>query len=356
MLSCPACQAELEKWQIECHHCGQALSSDSIPVVDSVEVHKKDIQTAFREWMEQGNQALKRQSFDEAHACFAEALKRVSGLSSQRINEIKARKKLADAFVKLNKHSEAVEQLVIANGMSNNEQEKQRILKKIDRLNSGRGYDDLDASDSELVAPSPKERLSSLLFCVLCSRLMTEAEVYKFRSGKSDTATCICGYTGQPLAQKTESLDIDDYISSGLRAPARKERLIEAAQKPVEGGRTKGKAFWLAITLGTFGAHKFYLGDKARGFAYLLLCWTLIPFVVSVYEAILIAQMSRVSFNLSYNIEGVLERLPLDSFEQRESTDDLLSMEVLDDPDDVVDEWSSEDEVRPVGDDNESGQ
>lgn len=356
MLSCPACQADLEKWQIECHHCGQALSSDSIPVVDSAEPVKQDIQTAFSDWMEQGNLALKRQSFDEAHACFGEALKRVSGLTSQRTNEIKARKKLSDAFVKLNKQKEALEQLVMAAGLSKNEQEKVRIQKKIDRLNSGRDQMQKTAGDAELALPSADERLSSLLFCVSCSRLMTEAEVYKFRSGKSDTATCICGYTGQPMAQKSEARDIDDYISSGLRSPARKERLIEAAQKPLEGGRTKGKAFWLALTLGVFGAHKFYLGDKARGLAYLMLCWTLIPLVVSIYEAILIAQMSRVSFNLAYNIEGVLERLPAEVHEHGGSDDDLLSMEVIDDPEDVVDEWSSEDEVRPVGSDvNESG-
>ena len=351
MLSCPACRTDLEKWQIECHHCGQAVSSDAIPIIEDAQISKKDIQVAFLEWMDRGNDLLKRKSFDEAHACFAEALKRVNGLESQRVNEVKVRKKLADAFEKMKKHDEAVAQLVIAADLSRNEEEKVRLQKKIDRINSDRSSQSSQdqqlskRKDSALAPAEEHDRVSALLFCVSCSRLMTEAEVYRFRSGKSEEATCICGFTGTPLAQKSEQVDLEHHISSGLRAPARKERLIEAAQKPVEGGRTKTMAFWLALCLGTFGAHKFYLGDKARGFAYVLLCWTLIPLVVSIYEAILIAQMSRVSFNLAYNIEGVLERLPLESFDQKLSNEDVINMEVTEDPENVVDEWSSEDEI-----------
>ena len=346
MYSCPSCEADLERWQIECHHCGQTVSSDAIPVVEEEVVSRKDIQDAFKDWMVRGKDLLKRKSYDEAHACFAEALKRVGGLESQRLNEIKARRSLADAFEKLQKRDEAVEQLVIAESLSENKKEKATLEKKIDRLNSGRNEEFSENEETELALPGKEERLSSLLFCVSCSRLMSESEVYKFRSGKSDLATCICGYTGVPLAQKSEALDIGSFISSGLKTPSRKKRLIEAAQKPVEGGRTRGKAFWLALLFGTFGAHKFYLGDKGRGFVYLVLAWTLIPLVVSIYEAILIAQMSRVSFNLAYNIESVLERVPLEILGDGETTDDeLIKMEIEDDPDDVVDEWSHEDEV-----------
>lgn len=347
MYSCPSCETDLERWQIECHQCGQTVSSDAIPVIEEEVVSKKDIQDAFNDWMVRGKDLLKRKSYDEAHACFAEAVKRVGGLKSQRLNEIKARRSLADAFEKLQKQDEAVEQLVIAESLSQNKKEKERLQKKIDRLNSGREEEFIENEEAELGVPDIEERLSSLLFCISCSRLMTESEVYQFRSGKSDLATCICGYTGTPLAQKSEAMDIDGLISSGLRSPSRKERLIEAAQKPVEGGRTKGKAFWLALLFGTFGAHKFYLGDKGRGFAYLILAWTLIPLIVSIYEAILIAQMSRVSFNLAYNIESVLDRVPLEVIIDDESNldDNLIKMEISDDPDDVIDEWSHEDEV-----------
>lgn len=345
MFACPTCEADLEMWQIECHHCGQAVSSDAMPIVEQQEVSKQDIVSAFNDWMERGKDSFKRKSYDEAHACFAEALTRVSGLKNQRTNEIKARISLGNAFQKLKKNDEAVEQFVIAEGLSENTKEKDRLRKKIDKLNTGREEEVSAVQESELVVPDEVQRVSSLLFCVSCSRLLTEAEVYRFRSGRSEDATCVCGYTGVPVAHRTDELDIDSYILSGLKSPARKERLIEAAQKPVEKGRTKNRAFWLALVLGTFGAHKFYLGDSARGLIYLLLAWTLIPLIVSIYEAILIAQMSRVSFNLAYNIEGVLERLPVESLEFNTETQDLIAMEVSDDPDDVVDEWSSEDEV-----------
>ena len=346
MFTCPTCEADLERWQIECHHCGQAVSSDAIPIIASQEVSKKEIQKAFKDWMDRGKSLLKRKSYDEAHACFAEALTRVSGLKSQRLNEIKARKSLARAFEKLNKKNEAVEQLVIAVNLSNSKNEKESLQKRIDRLNSGREQEFEKGKDKELGPPDANERISSLLFCVSCSRLMTESEVYQFRAGRSDSATCLCGFKGIPLVHKSDHLNMTDIISSGLKTQSRKERLIEAAQKPLAGGRTQSKAFWLALLLGTFGAHKFYLGDKARGFIYLLLAWTLIPLIVSIYEAILIAQMSRVSFNLAYNIEGILDRVPLESLDEPiKNEEEIISMEITDDPEDVVDEWSSADEV-----------
>ena len=42
----------------------------------------------------------------------------------------------------------------------------------------------------------------------------------------------------------------------------------------------------LAICLGTFGAHKFYQGKSKWGIAYIVLCWTLIPTLVSIVEGI----------------------------------------------------------------------
>ena len=37
----------------------------------------------------------------------------------------------------------------------------------------------------------------------------------------------------------------------------------------------------LAIALGGFGAHKFYLGKILWGIIYLLFCWTGIPTIIS---------------------------------------------------------------------------
>jgi len=42
----------------------------------------------------------------------------------------------------------------------------------------------------------------------------------------------------------------------------------------------------LALLLGGAGIHKFYLNKPVMGIIYLLLCWTFIPAIISLFEAI----------------------------------------------------------------------
>ena len=48
----------------------------------------------------------------------------------------------------------------------------------------------------------------------------------------------------------------------------------------------KGIMSGLAIALGTLGAHKFFQGKTKWGVAYIVLCWTMIPTLVSIVEGI----------------------------------------------------------------------
>ena len=57
----------------------------------------------------------------------------------------------------------------------------------------------------------------------------------------------------------------------------------------------------LAILLGTFGVHKFYLGEKGKGFIYLLFCWTGIPTLLGVINGVSLLLKSDESFNEKYN-------------------------------------------------------
>ena len=79
---------------------------------------------------------------------------------------------------------------------------------------------------------------------------------------------------------------------------------IKQAPQPVQRRRTRrpasGKsrisAGLLALFLGGFGAHKFYLGKGIQGLLYLLFCWTFIPGIVAFFEAIGFFIMSDASF------------------------------------------------------------
>ena len=52
-------------------------------------------------------------------------------------------------------------------------------------------------------------------------------------------------------------------------------------------GKSKLAASLLAIFLGSFGIHKFYLGDNTLGVIYLIFFWTAIPGIVGLIEGIL---------------------------------------------------------------------
>jgi TM2 domain-containing membrane protein YozV len=54
----------------------------------------------------------------------------------------------------------------------------------------------------------------------------------------------------------------------------------------------------LAVLLGHFGVHRFYLGEYGWGIVYLLFCWTFIPTVLGVIEAFFMPGRVR-DFNLA---------------------------------------------------------
>jgi TM2 domain-containing membrane protein YozV len=51
-------------------------------------------------------------------------------------------------------------------------------------------------------------------------------------------------------------------------------------------GKSRPVAIALALLLGTFGAHRFYLGDIAWGIGYFLFFWTGIPGLIAWIEAL----------------------------------------------------------------------
>jgi TM2 domain-containing membrane protein YozV/ribosomal protein L40E len=62
----------------------------------------------------------------------------------------------------------------------------------------------------------------------------------------------------------------------------------------------KTTAALLALFLGGFGLHKFYLGRTGMGLIYLVFCWTLVPAFISLVEGIQFLSMSESEFAMKY--------------------------------------------------------
>jgi TM2 domain-containing membrane protein YozV len=57
----------------------------------------------------------------------------------------------------------------------------------------------------------------------------------------------------------------------------------------------------LAFFLGGFGIHRFYLGQGGLGILHLIFCWTFIPAIISLIDAIIFLTMSDQAFDQKYN-------------------------------------------------------
>ncbi|MEB3309299.1 MAG: TM2 domain-containing protein [Snowella sp.] len=57
----------------------------------------------------------------------------------------------------------------------------------------------------------------------------------------------------------------------------------------------------LALFLGTFGIHQFYLGQNTKGVLYLAFFWTYIPMILGVVDFVKLISMSDQAFAAKYN-------------------------------------------------------
>ena len=64
--------------------------------------------------------------------------------------------------------------------------------------------------------------------------------------------------------------------------------------------KSKTATTLLALVGGSFGLHRFYLGNYIWGALYLALCWSGVPFFLSCAEAIVFLLMSDDSFQERY--------------------------------------------------------
>lgn len=65
--------------------------------------------------------------------------------------------------------------------------------------------------------------------------------------------------------------------------------------------KNKVVAGLLAIFLGGFGIHKFYLGRIGWGVVYLLFCWTYIPSIIGFFEGLVYLLSNENNFHMKYS-------------------------------------------------------
>jgi hypothetical protein len=78
------------------------------------------------------------------------------------------------------------------------------------------------------------------------------------------------------------------YMNAAVSAPSMPAYVLPAKSKSV--------AIVLALLLGGLGLHKFYLGKPVQGILYLVFCWTFIPAVLGIIDAVVYACSSDVIF------------------------------------------------------------
>jgi len=81
--------------------------------------------------------------------------------------------------------------------------------------------------------------------------------------------------------------------------------LSEGPQRPRAGSWRRRKnrktAGLLAIILGGFGVHRFYLGEPLIGVIYLAFSWAVVPSVLALFEGSQLLRMTDDAFNAKYN-------------------------------------------------------
>lgn len=318
MTACQNCQTPIEPKELSCRLCGKPapIEPETATFADLVP-SKNDLEESYRSSLQRGKNALTATDFDDAATSLREAVKRSRMLDDAETKEIEARKLLGQALENQSKIPEAADQYRIISQITSDEILREVWLKKSQDLvaSSNLSFDRLFRHEDFRSLLEEEVRYVPL-YCSGCKRLLAEAEVFGFRRGFSETVQCWCGYHDRPMA-KADAQHSKSLEEAGLRRGQR-SRAIEAANKELPGGHNRMVACILALTLGWAGAHKFYLGDRVLGWIYVIWCWTLVPSLLSIYEAVVLWHMSLVTFNMTYNLDLVLK----DIQPEDEDTDD----------------------------------
>lgn len=136
----------------------------------------------------------------------------------------------------------------------------------------------------------------------------------------SDTTSCFfceaeitktakkCRHCGEWLARECRDCGLalkNARAARGLCSNCEQRTHAVAASRAnlsmVRPRKNRGLAAGMAVLLGGFGAHKFYLGRIGWGFAYLMFSWTLLPSIAGVVEGVKYAMTPEERFQAKYS-------------------------------------------------------
>ena len=108
----------------------------------------------------------------------------------------------------------------------------------------------------------------------------------------------VCPKCGEPLKKKKPSERETKYCVSCGESVLRKAEICPHCGVRIQSSGTSDRvtAALLAILIGVFGAHKFYLGKNAQGVLYLCFFWIFIPGIVAFIEGLIYLTESDAEF------------------------------------------------------------
>lgn len=309
MKPCPECKSELEPFEIICHSCGQKVSKEiALTVKDNV-LPKEELSESYLSWLERGKDCLAKNNLEEACIALREAVIRSRLPDASLESEIETRKLLAEVLEKLGKVPEAAEQYRFMAQEATTPPLREHWLKKSQDLlaSSSVAFDEL-FKKVEFRPLLDEEVRYVPLYCSGCRRLLAEAEVYGFRRGLGTNVHCWCGINSRPVA-RLDARHIAALQSGLAMSSNQRARAIQIAGTELNQAKKRSTACLLALATGWCGGHKFYLGETVAGWIYLFWFWTLVPLLLSLYEALILSQMTLVTFNMTYNLDVILSQI-----------------------------------------------
>ena len=116
-----------------------------------------------------------------------------------------------------------------------------------------------------------------------------------------DSTASNCKYCGEKFNfQKVTSEPV--YVAQPTPVNLQTGYQLPPGINPSWPKKSKLAASLLAIFLGGFGVHKFYLGNTSKGWLYLLFCWTYIPGFIGFFEGLVYLFQSEHNFQVKNKV------------------------------------------------------